>query len=191
LPIPLVKSAAGWRFDIKATPAELQTRRIGRNELAAIQTVLAITDAQEEFFAANPDGLPVKHFAQRAVSTPGKRDGLYWPTAPNAPESPLGPAFADARPGQAYHGYRYRLLTEQGKDAPGGARSYVRNGLMTEGYALIAWPERYGDTGVMTFIVSRDGVVYQKNLGRGTEAAARRIKSYNPDASWEKVDAPK
>ncbi len=191
LPIPLVKSAAGWRFDIKATPAELQTRRIGRNELAAIQTVLAVTDAQEEFFAANPDGLAVKHFAQRAVSTPGKRDGLYWPTAPNAPESPLGPAFADARPGQAYHGYRYRLLTEQGKDAPGGAKSYVRNGLMTEGYALIAWPERYGDTGVMTFIVSRDGVVYQKNLGRGTEAAARRIKSYNPDASWEKVDAPK
>ena len=190
-PLPIVKQGNEWRYDVEAGRKEIVARRIGRNELAAIQTVLAITDAQEEFFAANPDGLPVKHFAQRAVSTPGKRDGLYWPTAPNAPESPLGPAFADARPGQAYHGYRYRLLTEQGKDAPGGARSYVRNGLMTEGYALIAWPERYGDTGVMTFIVSRDGVVYQKNLGRGTEAAARRIKSYNPDASWEKVDAPK
>ena len=136
LPIPIVKTAAGWKFDIKATPAELQTRRIGRNELAAIQTVLAVADAQEEFYAANPDGRAVKHFAQRAVSTPGKRDGLYWPSAANAPESPLGPAFADVRPGQAYHGYRYHVLTEQGKDAPGGARSYLRNGLMTEGVCL-------------------------------------------------------
>ena len=191
LPIPIVKTAAGWKFDIKATPAELQTRRIGRNELAAIQTVLAVADAQEEFYAANPDGRAVKHFAQRAVSTPGKRDGLYWPSAAKAPESPLGPAFADVRPGQAYHGYRYHVLTEQGKDAPGGARSYLRNGLMTEGYALVAWPERYGDTGVMTFILSRDGTVYQKNLGPSTDAAARRMKVYNPDASWQKVEPPR
>ena len=188
LPIPIVKTAAGWRFDIRQTPKELQTRRIGRNELAAIQTVLAVTDAQEEFYAANPDGLPVKHFAMRAVSSPGKRDGLYWPTAPNAPESPLGPAFADARPGQAYHGYRYKVLTEQGKDAPGGARSYVRNGLMTEGFALVAWPERYGDSGVMTFIVNRDGQVHQKNLGRNTDAVAKQMKAYNPDSSWQKVE---
>ena len=188
LPIPIVKTAAGWRFDIRQTPKELQTRRIGRNELAAIQTVLAVTDAQEEFYAANPDGLPVKHFAMRAVSSPGKRDGLYWPTAPNAPESPLGPAFADARPGQAYHGYRYKVLTEQGKDAPGGARSYVRNGLMTEGFALVAWPERYGDSGVMTFIVNRDGQVHQKNLGRNTAGVAKQMKAYNPDSSWQKVE---
>ncbi len=188
LPIPMVKTAAGWRFDIRQTPKELQTRRIGRNELAAIQTALAVTDAQEEFYAANPDGLPVKHFAMRAVSSPGKRDGLYWPTAPNAPESPLGPAFADARPGQAYHGYRYKVLTEQGKDAPGGARSYVRNGLMTEGFALVAWPERYGDSGVMTFIVNRDGQVHQKNLGRNTDAVAKQMKAYNPDSSWQKVE---
>ena len=150
--------------------------------------MLAVTDAQEEFYAANPDGLPVKHFAMRAVSSPGKRDGLYWPTAPNTPESPLGPAFADARPGQAYHGYRYKVLTEQGKDAPGGARSYVRNGLMTEGFALAAWPERYGDSGVMTFIVNRDGQVYQKNLGRNTDAVAKQMKAYNPDSSWQKVE---
>lgn len=191
LPIPIVKTAAGWRFDIRQTPHELQIRRIGRNELAAIQTVLAVTDAQEEFYAANPDGLPVKHFAMRAIASPGKRDGLYWPSAPNAPESPLGPAFADARPGQAYHGYRYKVLTEQGKDAPGGAKSYVRNGLMTEGFALVAWPERYGDSGVMTFIVNRDGQVYQKNLGRNTDALARQIKAYNPDSSWQKVEPPK
>lgn len=191
LPIPIVKTTAGWRFDIRQTPHELKIRRIGRNELAAIQTVLAVTDAQEEFYAANPDRLPVKHFAMRAISTPGKRDGLYWPSAPNTPESPLGPAFADARPGQAYHGYRYKVLTEQGKDAPGGAKSYIRNGLMTEGFALVAWPERYGDSGVMTFIVNRDGQVHQKNLGRQTDAAARQMKAYNPDASWQKVEPPK
>ncbi|HQD14481.1 MAG TPA: DUF2950 domain-containing protein [Ottowia sp.] len=191
LPIPLVKSATGWRFDIRQTPHELQVRRIGRNELAAIQTVLAVTDAQEEFYQANPDGLPVKHFAMRALSTPGKRDGLYWPSAPGVPDSPLGPAFADARRGQAYHGYRYKVLTEQGKNAPGGAKSYVRNGLMTEGFALVAWPEHYGDSGVMTFIVNRDGQVHQKNLGRNSDAAARRMKAYDPDPSWEKVEPPK
>jgi hypothetical protein len=104
-------------------------------------------------------------------------------------ESPLGAAFADARPGMAYHGYLYRVLTKQGMDAPGGAKSYVRDGLMTEGYALIAWPERWGDTGVMSFIVSRDGVVYQKNLGPGTDAAARKVTAYNPDSTWARAGA--
>ena len=109
----------------------------------------------------------------KGLSSPGKRDGLYWASLPGEPESPLGAGFADAKPGQAYHGYLYRVLTAQGKDAPGGAKSYVKNGLMTEGYALVAWPERYGDTGVMTFIVNRDGVVYEKNLGPNTAALAR------------------
>ena len=191
LPIPLVKSAAGWKFDVSAAPEQMRLRRIGRNELAAIQVTLAYTDAQDEYHAANPDRQAVKHYAMRSLSSPGKRDGLYWPALPDEAESPLGAAFADARDGMAYHGYRYRVLTAQGNDAPGGAKSYVRDGLMTEGYALIAWPERWGDTGVMSFIVSRDGVVYQKNLGPGTDAAARKVKSYNPDSTWERAGAAK
>jgi hypothetical protein len=191
LPIPIVKTTSGWHFDTQAAPAEMRTRRIGRNELAAIQVALAYTDAQDEYFARNPEGLGVKHYATRALSSPGKRDGLYWPSLPGEAESPLGAEFADARPGQAYHGYLYRVLSAQGPAAPGGARSYLRNGMMTDGYALIAWPERYGDTGVMTFIVSRDGVVYQKNLGPGTDAIARKVAAYDPDSGWEKVVPPK
>jgi len=191
LPIPLVKSAAGWKFDVAAAPEQMRLRRIGRNELAAIQVTLAYTDAQDEYLAANPDRQAVKHYAMRSLSSPGKRDGLYWPALPDEAESPLGAAFADARDGMAYHGYRYRVLTAQGGDAPGGAKSYVRDGLMTEGYALIARPERWGDTGVMSFIVSRDGVVYQKNLGPGTDAAARKVTAFNPDSTWERAGAAK
>ena len=187
LPIPIVKTAGGWRFDAKGAPDEMRTRRIGRNELAAIQTVLAYTDAQEEYYRLDRNGDGVKEYAQKALSTAGKRDGLYWASLPGEAESPAGPAFADAKVGQPYHGYAYRILTAQGKDAPGGAKSYVKNGRMTEGYALIAWPAKYDDTGVMTFIVSRDGVVYQKNLGPGTDAAARAIAAYNPDSTWTKV----
>jgi hypothetical protein len=191
LPIPIVKKAGGWQFDTKAAPTEMRTRRIGRNELAAIQVGLAYTDAQEEYYARNPDWQATKHFATRSLSSPGKRDGLYWASLPDEPQSPLGAEFAAARRGQAYHGYMYRVLTAQGKDAPGGAMSYLRNGLMTEGYALVAWPERWNDSGVMSFIVSRDGVVYQRNLGPNTDALARRITTYNPDSSWEKAELPK
>jgi hypothetical protein len=187
LPIPIVKTAAGWRFDTKAAPDEMRVRRIGRNELAAIQVALAYTDAQDEYRARDWDGDGVKEYARRGLSTPGRHDGLYWASLPGEPESPLGPEFADAKPGQPYHGYLYRILTAQGKDAPGGAKSYIKNGRMTEGYALVAWPARYNDTGVMTFIVNQDGIVFQKNLGPGTDAAARAISAYNPDASWQKV----
>jgi hypothetical protein len=187
LPIPIVRTAAGWRFDTKAAPGEMRIRRIGRNELAAIQVVLAYTDAQDEYHQRDWNGDGVREYARRALSAPGRHDGLYWASLPGEPESPLGPEFADAKPGQPYHGYLYRILTAQGKDAPGGAKSYLRNGRMTEGYALIAWPARYADSGVMTFIVNRDGIVYQKNLGPGTDAAARAISAYNPDPSWEKV----
>jgi hypothetical protein len=191
LPIPIVKTAAGWRFDTKGAPEEMRVRRIGRNELAAIQVALAYTDAQDEYFARDWNGDGVREYAMRPLSSPNKRDGLYWASLPGEPESPLGAEFADARPGQPYHGYLYRILTAQGKDAPGGARSYVKNGKMTEGYALVAWPAKYDDTGVMTFIVNKDGVVYQKNLGAGTDAAARAMMAYNPDASWSKVTAQK
>ena len=185
LPIPLVKGAAGWRFDTRAAQDEMRTRRIGRNELAAIQVVLAITDAQEEYAAQGLKRDGVQQFAQRVLSTPGKRDGLYWPAMQDEPESPLGPQAAEAKPGEAYHGYHYRILTRQGRDAPGGARSYVRNGRMTDGYAVLAWPAKWGDTGVMTFIVNHDGVVHERNLGPDTAALARAIAEYNPGPGWK------
>ena len=187
MPIPIVKTAAGWRFDIKAAPEEMRVRRIGRNELAAIQVALAYTDAQNEYHARDWNGDGVLEYATRPLSSAGKRDGLYWASLAGEPESPLGPEFADAKAGQPYHGYLYKILTAQGKDAPGGARSYLKNGHMTEGYALVAWPAKYDDTGVMTFIVNQDGVVYEKNLGPNTDAAARAINAYSPDASWAKV----
>jgi hypothetical protein len=191
LPIPIVKTGAGWRFDTRSAPAEMRTRRIGRNELAAIQVALAYTDAQEEYFERNPDGRSPKHFAKRALSSPGRRDGLYWAARPDERDSPLGAAFALARPGQPYHGYLFRTLNAQGDSAPGGAKDYVRNGLMTEGFALIAWPARYGDTGVMSFIVSRDGIVHQKNLGPDTGSVVKRISAYDPGAGWERVTPPR
>jgi len=187
LPVPIVKTAAGWKFDTKAAPEEMRVRRIGRNELAAIQVALAYTDAQKEYRQNDWNGDGVLEYAARGLSTPGKRDGLYWASLPGEAESPLGAEFADAKPGQPYHGYLYRILTAQGANAPGGAKSYIKNGHMTEGYALVAWPAKFDDTGVMTFIVNQDGIVYQKSLGPNTDAAARAIKSYDPDASWQKV----
>lgn len=187
LPIPIVKAGDGWKFDARSAPMEMRKRRIGRNELAAMQVALAYSDAQEEYYAKNPDRAPAKHYAMRALSSPGKRDGLYWVSTRASDESPLGPQFAAAKRGQAYHGYLYRILTAQGKDAPGGAKSYMRDGRLTDGYALVAWPERYGETGVMTFIVNRDGIVYEKNLGPKTDAMARAMTAYNPDASWSKA----
>jgi len=187
LPIPIVKTAEGWRFDTKGAAEEMRVRRIGRNELAAIQIALAYTDAQRDYHARDWNGDGVLQYAKRGMSSPGKRDGLYWASLPGEIESPLGAEFADAKVGQPYHGYVYRILTAQGKDAPGGARSYLKDGRMTEGYALVAWPAKYGDTGVMTFIVNGDGVVYQKDLGSGTSATAGAMAAYNPDASWSKV----
>ena len=188
LPIPIVKAEAGWHFDTAGAPEEMRVRRIGRNELAAIQVVLAYTDAQDEYFASDWNGDGVREYARRPLSTPGRHDGLYWASLPGEPESPLGPEFADAKPGQPYHGYLYRILTAQGKDAPGGAKSYLRDGRMTEGYALIAWPAKYDDTGVMTFIVDRDGIVYQKDLGPGTK---RRLERSPPTTPTRAGPGPK
>jgi hypothetical protein len=187
LPIPIVKTAAGWRFDTKGAPEEMRVRRIGRNELAAIQVALAYTDAQKEYHQNDWNGDGALEYATHALSTPGKHDGLYWASLPGEAESPLGAEFADAKVGQPYHGYLYKILTAQGANAPGGARSYLKNGRMTEGYALVAWPAKFDDTGVMTFIVNQDGIVYQKNLGPNTGVLARAIKTYDPDASWQKV----
>jgi hypothetical protein len=187
LPIPIVNTAQGWRFDTQATAEELRTRRIGRNELSAIQVVLAYVDAQEDYAKYDRDRNGKADYAQRLLSTPGRHDGLYWPTRPGEPESPLGSEVAKAKPGESYHGYMYRILTAQGKDAPGGAKSYISGGAMTGGHALVAWPAQWGDTGVMSFIVSKDGVVYEKDLGPASARIARSMTAFNPDASWAKV----
>jgi hypothetical protein len=185
-PVPIVKRKDGWAFDPRGAADEMRTRRIGRNELAAMKVSLAYTDAQEEYYAVDRDGDGTKAFAARVFSTKGKHDGLYWPTLPREKPSPLGPMLAEAKPGQAYYGYQYRILTAQGANAPGGAKSYFRNGKLTEGFALVAWPDKYGDTGVMSFIVSRDAVVYEKDLGPNTASIARAMKAYDPDATWTK-----
>jgi len=198
MPIPLIKDGAHWRFDARQGEAEILARRIGRNELAAIQVCLAIVAAENEYTLQDPNHGVVPEYAARLASTPGKHDGLYWPTQAGEPESPLGPLLAAAARdgygaaiGQSqaltpYHGYYYRILTRQGKDAPGGAYDYIVRGRMIGGFALVAYPARYGASGVMTFVVGRDGQVLQKDLGRRTAALAGQMSAYNPDASWTK-----
>jgi len=192
LPIPIVKSAQGWRFDTRAGADEIRIRRIGRNERAVMKVMLAIYDAQREYAAKDRNGDGVLEYAGKFKSARGKHDGLYWPTKAGEPERPLGPALADARAAggnrtTGYYGYRYKILKSQGKDAPGGAFDYVAHGRMIGGFAVIAWPARYGQTGVMTFIVNHDGAVYEKDLGPQTQTRAVAIKRFDPDASWLKV----
>jgi hypothetical protein len=195
-PIPVVKSGNAWRFDAKLGAEELLNRRIGRNELSAIQAAQAYVDAQREYYLANPAKDKLLQYAQKFVSTKGKRDGLYYPTREGEPQSPLGERYAGAKaagykPGEGgkpvpYFGYHYRILTGQGPDAPGGAYSYLAHGKMIGGFALIAYPATYGNSGIMTFIVNQDGVVYEKDLGPNTAAAAQKITRFNPDKTWKK-----
>ena len=187
MPIPIVRTPAGWAFDPKQTPEELRLRRIGRNELEAIQVVLAYTDAQEDYAKYDRDRNGRADYAQRLISSPGRHDGLYWASKPGEPESPLGSEAVMTKPGEGFHGYQYRILAAQGKDAPGGAKSYIVDGAMTGGYALVAWPAKWGVTGVMSFIVSKDGIVYEKDLGPDSAKIAAAMTAYNPDASWTKV----
>ncbi|PBI81746.1 hypothetical protein A8A01_08745 [Ewingella americana] len=182
LPIPMKHTAQGWSFDMVAGAAEIETRTIGRNELSAIQAVSAYADAQHEYQQI------AGHYAQRFISTEGQHDGLYWPVKEGEAPSPLGPAFGNDQPGSDYHGYFYRILTAQGENASGGAHSYIENGEMTKGFALIAWPAVYGHTGVTSFMISQQGEVYQQDLGENTDAAANAITAFDPDAKWQKVD---
>ena len=188
LPVPIAKTAAGWRFDPAAGVDVMRSRRIGRNELSAMQAVLAYYDAQKEYALKDHDGNGVLDYAQKFMSAPGKHDGLYWPDANGQDESPLGPLYAGQRSGEGYHGYRYKILKAQGRNAPGGAYDYMIGNRMRGGFALVAWPVRYGESGVMSFIVSHDGAVYEKDLGPGSEAAASAMTRFDPDASWHKVD---
>jgi hypothetical protein len=194
-PIPLVPDGPRWFWDTDAGDDELLNRRIGENELATIQVCLAYVDAQREYYSR---GQGLLEYAQRLDSTKGKRDGLYWETRPGELDSPLGPLVARARAagyplppprGPApYHGYFYRILLAQGPDAPGGAYDFVVRGHMIGGFALVAYPASYGASGIMTFIVNQDGVVYQKDLGAKTAQAANAMKTYNPDKAWAQAE---
>jgi hypothetical protein len=199
-PIPVVKENGGWHFDSKTGAEELVNRRVGSNELATIQSSLAYVDAQREYYSRNEDKSPLLHYANKLISSDGKRDGLYWPTTGDEPPSPLGEGFAKARaegylkdgktqPGAPYHGYIYRTLRRQGASAPGGAYQYEVNGELLGGFALIAFPAEYGNSGVMTFMVNHDGVVYSKDLGAETPKLAMAIEEFNPDAEWKKEES--
>jgi hypothetical protein len=187
LPIPIVQSGKGWRFDTQAAAEEIRTRRIGRNELEAMKALLATYDAQKEYATADRNRDGVLEYAQRYTSTPGKQDGLYWASLPGEPPSPAGPLFDDAVSGNGYYGYRYRLLMAQGRNAPGGAYDYRIKGRLVAGFAVIAYPAHYGDTGVMSFMVSHDGKIYEKDLGPNSAATAKALTRFDPDASWKQV----
>jgi hypothetical protein len=198
-PVPIVKVANGWQFDTAAGKEEVIDRRIGRNELAVIDTCHAYLAAQKRYAQQGHDGKPAGLYAMTFRSDPGKENGLYWPAKQGQKLSPLGDLVGQAaQEGRAintaggaqpspFQGYYFKILNAQGSAVPGGAKQYVVNGDMSGGFALVAWPAQYGSTGVMTFIVNQDGIVYQKDLGSQTDAAARKITSYNPDKSWQGV----
>jgi hypothetical protein len=196
-PIPLVRDEAGWYFDTEAGVEELLDRRVGRNELFALAAARAYVEAQLEYAAADPDGNGVADYAQRFLSREGTRDGLYWPAGEGIPESPLGPLLADAEdegydlaagPESAgprpFHGYYFKILTGQGADAPGGARDYLEDGRLTGGFALVAWPASYGNSGVMSFQVNQRGIVYEADLGPDSGAVASGLTAFSPGEGW-------
>jgi hypothetical protein len=193
LAIPIVKEGEVWRYDIDAGWKEIQARTIGRNELAAVQTLLAIVDAERDYLALDPMKSGVATYARGLLSSPGKRDGLCWQARRDEPPSPLGPLVAKAQPGsregkEGFFGYYFRMLDGQGPAAPGGAHDYLINGRMIGGFAVIAWPARYGETGVMTFIVCHSGGVYEQDLGPDTAKRTPAITVFNPDKDWQRSD---
>jgi hypothetical protein len=199
-PVPIVKTPRGWVFDTAAGKEEILNRRVGRNELAALEVTQAYVKAQRAYAASSHDGKPAGTYAQRIASDPGTQNGLYWPTGRGEARSPLGDLLAQAakdgqprdaaQPGRTpFHGYYFRIVTGgQGSSAPGGAKAYVVNGAMTGGFALVAWPAQYDVTGVMTFIVNQDGIVYEKDLGPETATRAAGLTRYDPDSTWTRVD---
>ena len=197
LPIPLLRENGAWRFATELGEEEIINRRIGANEREAIIVLRAYLDAQKQYAARDRNGDEVLEYAQKLGSSPGRHDGLYWPAdeAKGEEASPFGPLIAASadyfkghQAGDPFHGYHFRILTRQGKNAPGGAFNYVINGRMIAGFALIAYPAQYGESGVMTFIVNNLGKIYQKDLGAATGKLAARIREFNPDASWTRVD---
>jgi hypothetical protein len=196
-PITMVKDGEKWRFDVEAGKEEILARRIGRNELAVIEVCRAVVDAQKEYAESNPGGLGEGVYARQFASDPGKKNGLYWETAEGEEPSPMGPMVAEAvatgyaapRAGERrpYHGYYFRPLDAQGSAAPGGAKSYVEDGKLSGGFAVVAWPAEYDNSGIMTFLVNQSGVVYQKDLGEGTAKVASEMVVFDPGEGWEIV----
>jgi hypothetical protein len=198
-PVPIVKKDGGWFFDTDAGMEELLSRRVGKNELETIPVMRAYVEAQREYASVDHDGDRVLEYAQRLVSTAEKHDGLYWPPQYEGDESPLGPLVAyaqalgytpelreeDEAERGPYHGYYFKILARQGKHAPGGKYNYVINGHMIGGFAMVAWPAEYGQSGVMTFIVNQEGRVYQKDLGETTAKIVKKMTTYDPDPSWQ------
>jgi len=198
MPIPIVKNSSGsWYFDTEAGKKEILYRRVGRNENDAIEVLHSLVAAQQDYADETHDGDKTKHYASKFISDEGKQNGLYWKTSDNEPASPIGPLLVSAasegyamKQGQAapYHGYYYRILTKQGAAAKGGARDYMVNGQLTRGFAFVAYPAEYRNSGVMTFIVNQSGVVYEKDLGADTEKIAAAMTEYNPDSDWQPAD---
>jgi hypothetical protein len=197
MPIPLVKADGQWHFDTAAGKEEIINRHIGKDELHAIGVCQAYVTAQRQYASLNPNGDGTPKYALKFKSTPGKKDGLYWPTVDGEPASPFGPLVAEAhvegyvgntsKGPHPFHGYYFRILTRQGPAAPGGKMNYVDHGNLTGGFALVAYPEHWDQSGIMTFIVNQDGKVYQKNLGEDTSRIAEALKDYNPDSEWALV----
>ncbi|MEN8204895.1 MAG: DUF2950 domain-containing protein [Pseudomonadota bacterium] len=184
MPVPVVAGTSGWYFDVGEGRERMRIRRIGRNELATMQAVLAYYDAQMEYAEQDRNGNGMLEYAQQFISTPGTHDGLYWEVEPGDTPSPLGPLMADHTPGGGYHGYFYRILDAQDANAKGGAYSYMIGDRMRAGFALIAWPEEYGESGVMSFIVSHAGIVYEQNLGAEGASIAESMQAYDPGTDW-------
>lgn len=198
-PVPIIKDGDKWRFDTASGMEEILDRRIGKNELNTISVCANFVSAERDYASKDRNGNGVLEYARKFVSTPGKQDGLYWDAAKDEEESPIGPLMAGAtaegyeiskaQPEPIpYHGYYYRILTSQGPDAPGGRYNYIINGYMVGGFALLAYPAKYGSSGVMTFLVNQNGAIYQKDLGENTEKIAIAINEFNPDKTWEKVE---
>jgi len=192
--IPLKKNASGqWYFDTKSGLQEILFRRIGANEFAAIRVCKALADAQYEYFNGLHDGSTVHQYAQKIISEPGKQNGLYWKTAEGEAESPIGPIIAYAtRQGydkktEPFHGYYYHVLTAQSAAAPGGAKSYIKDGAMTGGFAFVAWPAEYRNSGVMTFVVNLNGVIFEKDMGPSTADLVNAMTAINPDKTWRPI----
>lgn len=189
---PLIQDDGGWRFDTAAGIEELNARRVGQNELNCIETCRAISDAQADYLMMDPDGQMPPAYAQKFFSDPGQKNGLFWPTASGESPSPMGDfasrasaeGYTRADGPQPYHGYFFRLMREQGPFAPGGSESYMENGRMTRGFAVIAYPAEYGASGIMSFMVAKQGVVYQRDLGPDSAGVARSMNVFNPDEGW-------
>ena len=186
-PIPLSKAGDGWKFDLAAGADEIRTRRIGRNELDVQEAIRAYGDAQADYAEFDRDGDGVLEYAQKFLSSDGKHDGLYWAQVEGGEESPLGPLFGDDTPDGQWHGYQYRILTAQGPSAFRGAYDYRIGDNMSRGFALIAWPAKYADTGVMSFMISHDGQVFEKDMGPESEKLAKAMTRFDPDSSWKEV----